>query len=144
VQSGFPYCSPLCWWEPGFYRRKKPALIDLLTLIALIAISIALSIPSVARLPRASYHQKDQFEWAEILEHGNGEKRQEAITALCTILKDRRNQERGCVFLVSVSALGVGKAKEALPTLNDLLRNLDDPFCKGQIKNAIGMIESNE
>jgi hypothetical protein len=126
------------------YRGKRPSLRNLLWLIALIAISIGLSIPSVARLPRAFYQEMDQVEWADILESGQPESRQEAITALCEILKDKRNHRWTSVFGVSVQALAVGKAKEALPTLHDLFKNLQDPIRRAQVKNAIDVIESKE
>src|SRR5262249_37953729 len=59
------------------YRRKRPSILDFLTFISLIAIGIGLSIPSVARLPRAYYQEKDQFEWANIRASRKPESRQQ-------------------------------------------------------------------
>ncbi|HMF15772.1 MAG TPA: hypothetical protein VKE98_01135 [Gemmataceae bacterium] len=126
------------------YRRKRPSILDFLTFISLIAIGIGLSIPSVARLPRAYYQEKDQFEWANIRASRKPESRQQAITALCEILKDKKNHKHTSIFAVSLSGLAEGKAKEALPTLNDLLKTLEDPYCRAQVESAIQVIQSEE
>ncbi len=114
---------------------------EFFTVIALIAISVALSIPSVARLPRAYFDGKDHDEWAEVLESGDVQNRQQAITALCEILKEKKNQRSFSVFGVSVYALGKAKAKEALPALYELLGSLESGHNKGAVKDAIEMIE---
>src|SRR5262249_47141674 len=138
---GFP-CSWPFVMSP--HRRKWPSVLGFLTFIALIGIGIALSIPSVARLPRAYYNGKDQFEWAGVLASGQAQNRQEAITALCEILKDKRNHKWGSIFHISLFALADGKASEALPTLVELLEELDDPVCRADVKHAIQIIEPNK
>ena len=130
----------ICHVAVWAHRRKWPSVLNFLTFIALIAIAIALSIPSVARLPRAYYDGKDQFEWASVLAR-QAQNRQEAITALCEILKDKSNHKKGSIFRISLFALADAKASEALPTLVELLNELDDPVCKADVKHAIEIIE---
>jgi hypothetical protein len=117
-----------------YSRTKQISLIAVLATIAGVAILIGLLIPPVARLHREYYQDKDQFEWARILESAEGETRQRAIEALCTLLK--RKADKFIVREVALHALVRAQAKEAVPVLTELMRT-DDESLRQRLGNAI-------
>jgi hypothetical protein len=110
-------------------------------ILALITIALVLvSVPPVARLPREYYQGKDQFEWAALLQSGDLPDRDQAITALCEILKENQNHPSVSVYGVALSALIEAKAKNALRTLTNLLDTVDSRW-NAEVKHAIELIE---
>src|SRR6266849_3588041 len=92
------------------------------------AILISALIPPVARVHRAFYEGKDQFEWlAQLKDEGPG-KQQEAIAALCVILQkgDLHNDPWWHAHIAKVLGHYGPEAKSAIPTLKTLLSDEDE------------------
>jgi hypothetical protein len=126
------YCSILAF--RSYKKTRRFPWLDVLDVVASIAILVTFLVPSRARIPREYFEGKDQFEWAEILESSKGPTREKAIEALCELLK--RAPQKTSVREVALHALVGAQAKEAIPFLTELLKSADEYF-RYKIERAI-------
>ena len=85
--------------------------------------------PPVARVNRAYYEGKDQFEWLAQLKEQDPEKQQEAIDAMCVILQEGKLGGRDPWWDATISRrLGHygSRAKNAVATLKRLTSHGDE------------------
>ncbi len=124
------------------YAAKKPlVLVEILCFIAGVSFVLGYYFPAVSRATRVYYRGKDQFEWETRLRSRAEAVRQEAIIALCEILKHAPPQSIVRTFVKD--SLVDAKAREAIPLLRELQTG-DDQELREIVKDLIGRLERIE
>jgi hypothetical protein len=124
------------------YRRTALAftLTELLVAIGLIAVLLALLLPSARKMPRAYYQGKDQFHWMNLLHDDDPSNDEEAVKALSHILLEARFSCR-CLILDSLARAGP-RARGAVPSLQAMLEREQDRELWEQVRNTLARIEA--
>jgi prepilin-type N-terminal cleavage/methylation domain-containing protein len=119
-------------------RRRQFTLIEVLVGLGVVGILILFLAPLISLHPREWYGGKDQYEWAAALRSEDPEKREEAVAALCEIMR-RRPAKLGVRQFVG-QALVEAKAVEAVPALREMLQS-DDEDLRGEARRALQQLD---
>ena len=152
------------WWLPWFQlvavalavfltwrafrsrtQSRQAFWINVLCVAACLSVLFGLlSMPTRARVNRAYYNGKDQFQWLTQLQDGNDADRQEAVVALCDILRNGKLRDPGWDAEIAKRLGRLGpEALASLPTLRELARN-EDQWVREAALQAIQSIDPEE
>src|SRR5262245_52877667 len=128
--------------QPEQPREAKPwsfTLIEVLVVIGIASLLIGILMQPVSRMPREYHEGKDQKQWAAQLQSEDPQQRQEAVVALCAILKKAEHPWVRRTVIYYLGSAGA-EGKPALPLLTELWER-DEPELRDEAGRSIYKID---